>query len=164
MNTSEILSSFFLYVREWTIKTLKSIPVENVTKAPGKNLNTILWISGHLLWAEENLLYKPLGKYRVFEGFKIEDFAMGTKPSGVKKYKKFYTLIIKYLEESKEISGSFIENVKEKDWNKKWKGEYSRYFPTIYGAVRHFIFHESSHAGQLWIIRKMLCVKIKYIN
>jgi hypothetical protein len=156
MSTSEINSQYFKYIRSWTIATLNRIKPENSAQRPGKKYNSFLWLAGHLLWTEEKLIANPLGLKRKFEGIKLEDFAINTKPSDVIKYKRKFADILSYLAYSEHEVSELILCTKEKDWSGKWKGELAKWFPDRMTAVKHCIIHESTHVGQMWILWKMI--------
>jgi hypothetical protein len=156
MKASQVIYEHFKYIRNWTIHSLQQFTPGQAVKKPNKKFNTILWIAGHLLWTEEMLIAQPLGLKRNFEGIKLNDFAMGSKPENVKGYKSKYNAIITYLAGSSDELGERILQTKESDWDKKWKGVYAKWFPTKLSAIKHCILHEGTHVGQIWVIEKFL--------
>lgn len=156
MKASQVIYEHLKYIRGWTLHSLQQFTPEQAVKRPNKKLNTVLWLAGHILWTEEQLIANPLGLKRKFEGINLNDFAMGSKPEHVKKYKAKYNAIITYLAGSSDELGECILQTTDKDWDAKWKGAFSKWFPTKLSAVKHCILHEGTHVGQIWVIEKFI--------
>jgi len=121
-------------------------------RKPGKNINSIKWISGHIVNTRMTLLSILSGQnnYKEFEAF----FGKGTSKSVGLTYPPITKIIERWQRVTEELMIK-IENTSDEQLLSEPPFQTSISDTTFLGLIAFFALHEAQHMGQLSIIRKM---------
>lgn len=119
-------------------RNLEEISNEDSLTIPNDKVNTINWVAGHLVNSRDDLL-EDVGRERILQLEYTEYYGRGKKLPGPDVAINIDSIKKDYERLTEEINKILAEGDDEKDQR-----------------VAFFMFHESYHAGQLGILRKLL--------
>lgn len=119
-------------------RNLEEISNEESLASPDDKVNTINWVAGHLVNSRDDLL-EDVGRERILQPEYAEYYGRGKKLPGPDAAIDIDTIKKDYERLTDELNKILAEGDDEKDQR-----------------VAFFMFHESYHAGQLGILRKLL--------
>ncbi len=124
-------------------KNLEEITQEDSLKRPDERVNIINWVTGHIVNSRDDLLEDVAGK-RFLPKEYTEYYGRGKQIPDNESALDIETIKADYEKLTDEIHKVLAEGDAEKDQK-----------------VAFFMFHESYHAGQLGLLRKLLDKKGK---
>lgn len=160
-------------VIDWLLQLLEDTrkhtlaQVEDLTDAemmfqPQPTVNHPLWFLGHILWSEDGLiLSRCAGKSAMPKEYQ-RVFGMGTKPQSdpslyPKKEAVLEVLADVHAQAVKVVKGLTAEQLEERPLGYEKLPEHARELFWSKGAcVSHHATHESAHAGQISILRRLM--------
>lgn len=130
-------------------------------RKPGKNINSIKWISGHIVNTRMTLLSILSGQnnYKEFEEF----FGKGTSKSVGLTYPPITKIIERWQRVTEELLFE-IENATDEQLLSEPPFQTSIPNTTLLGLIAFFVLHEAQHMGQLSIIRKLNAKEIPHYD
>lgn len=119
-------------------RNLEEISNEESLTIANDKVNTINWVAGHLVNSRDDLL-EDVGRERILKPEYAEYYGRGKSLPGPEAAIDIEEIKKDYKRLTEEINKILAEGDDEKDQR-----------------VAFFMFHESYHAGQLGILRKLL--------
>ncbi|HLT24018.1 MAG TPA: DinB family protein [Ignavibacteria bacterium] len=119
-------------------RNLEEISNEESLTVPDSRVNTVNWVAGHLVNSRDDLL-EDIGRERILQSEYAEYYGRGKSLPGPEAAIDIDTIKKDYDRLTEEINKVLAEGDAEKDQR-----------------VAFFMFHESYHAGQLGILRKLI--------
>ncbi|NOT00249.1 MAG: DinB family protein [Phycisphaerales bacterium] len=145
--------------RDWTKKLLADVTGEEWTFQPAPGIQHVLWLCGHLAVSEHLLVVtRALGGEPPDAKF-AEHFAIGKPVSaaGDHSYPLAHAVIAQmdatHAKALAAIRGASDAKLAEPCFGKD--GVIHPHYKTVYGAIAHCARHESFHAGQIAMLRRL---------
>lgn len=151
MNTTDYIKLELQNSAGWAMGLLNDMKDAPLTQPTTKGGNHPLWVLGHLIHSESNLLDKfILGKPNRFPELESK-FGMGSTPStDASEYPSFDELMGKF-EEMRSATVGHLDSISEADLDKPSHApeEFGPGFSTVAGVFTAMSIHATFHAGQV---------------
>ena len=143
--------------RRWTVRALGTdLQPRNLLWQYSPGTAHILWLAGHIAWAQESLLTGFLGAPAVLPKERFSQFGIGSKPGpDATKYPSLET-VIQELEASQANFDAALSTLADARLLEKTPAAHpaSRMFDTIDTWLRLAPLPETYHAGQITLLRR----------
>ena len=151
MNTKEFIQLSLAMSKNWACQLLESMTDQPVAQPTAKGGNHPLWVLGHLVFAESNLLDEFMrGKPNRFPEY-AELFGPGTEPhTEAAKYPGMDQLFADW-DKTRADTLAFLDSLSEADLDKSSAApeDYAEFFGTYAKCFSAMIVHTTFHAGQV---------------
>ncbi len=140
-------------VRGKTLRILKSIPPEQLRRAPAGLQNTVLWHAGHVLVTVESLAMRALGKPLEVPAGWPELFAMNSRPGEVppERWPSLVAILVQ-LEAQQERLRALLATMTPAQLDAPSAAHPDR---TVRYGFLHGLHDEACHCGEMHLLRKM---------
>ena len=160
MNTAQLLAEQLQGSREWTLTLIADLQGDDWGYQPTPGAQHALWICGHLVSAQNTLVFKRcLGRDELSAEFGSH-FPIGAPvllfgehpfPSPREVRAEMDRMQAKTIE---AIAG--LDDAKLTEPAFGAEGKAHPHYSTVCGAISHLSRHEAFHAGQLALLRRLL--------
>lgn len=151
MNTIEYIKLSLEISRGWAMGLIADMQEMPLVQPTAKGGNHPLWVLGHIVWAESNLLDCFIqGKPNRFPDVELK-FGMGTTPStDASQYPSMDELMSKF-EEIRAASLAYLDTMSEEDLERPSNApeEFGPGFAKVAGCFTAMTIHPIFHAGQV---------------
>lgn len=157
MNPSDFLADELDRTRQWTVNLLEDLSSSDCSRQFNDGLQTVHWILGHLIYAENALILKRcLNRDEVNPDF-IEPFKIGSvvEPPDKGALPPLEN-VRDEMDRIHKLATNGIRAMGPDELASPPGGGPHPMFDTRQGAVFHAARHEAFHAGQIALIRRML--------
>ena len=155
MNATEILKHSLESSTGWAMGLITDMQDAPLTQPAANGGNHPLWVLGHLVHSESNLLDGfILGQPNRFPELEA-NFAMGTTPTtDASQYPTMDELLVKF-KQIRTASLAHLETLSESDLDKPTQApeEFANFFGTVGACFSAMSTHMNFHAGQVAVAR-----------
>jgi uncharacterized damage-inducible protein DinB len=148
--------------RSLTTQAVEGLTDSEMLFQPKAGLNNALWLLGHIAQSENGLILGfCTGKGVLPEGWS-EKFGFGSKPVADRAAYPTKDEILGHLKKTHTAAIEYVRSLKPEDLDKRPSGidrlspRAQERFSTVARCMEHHITHESSHAGQITMLRRLL--------
>lgn len=162
MTTGELLARQFADTRDWTKMLIADLEGDEWTFQPGPGLHHVLWLCGHLVTAQDTLIFnRCLGRTDVLEAEFRAHFPLGGPVASAREHDYpspedvLAQMDVMNARTMQAIRGMSDALLAEPAYAKDGKSRHPHYEDKL-GAVSHLIRHEAFHAGQIALLRRLM--------
>ncbi len=140
--------------REYLLKQIEELSVEQLNKVPQGFNNNIIWNLGHLVAAQQGVCYIRAGLKPALDEKLIAPYRPGTKPEGIVESDDIAIVKELLLSSLNKLEADYQN--KEFEQYTTWSTRYGVELSSIEDAIEFLMFHEGLHGGVIMALKKIV--------
>lgn len=150
------------FSRSYLLSMLEGIPADKLTHQPVPGANHALWILGHVAWCDDFFLAEMTRKPALLPKRWAELFANSTKPQPDAKAYPSLEELKSTMQRTRAALITWFEGMDEAELLSPLPEDWKTFAPTYAALMSVTACHESTHTGQLTVVRRSLNIPPRF--
>ena len=162
MNWNEFAVSGMEMARWFTLSSVEDLTDEEMMFQPAEGLNHPLWLLGHIATSESGLILSLCKGEGLLPRDWMGTFGIGSKPVADATVYPSRAEVLSWLEKTHVAAIDYVRSLTPEDLDRRPVGidrfpkSAQERFSSVAKAITGHIAHESSHTGQVAMLRRLM--------